>query len=548
MERFFKFFSILIFISTLLFFNSFSQNPLIKQWDKRYGGTDNEWLTDFHQTADGGYILGGRSNSGISGDKTEGLWVIDDYWIVKLDPLGNKEWDRRFGGTSIDWLYAVRQTVDKGYILGGLSRSGISGDKTQPNWDTTNTTLDYWIVKTDSLGVKQWDKRFGGTNDDQFYSLQETADGGYILGGYSHSGIGGDKTQAPKGPYDYWIVKIDSLGIKQWDKVFGGSGSNYFYSLDKTNDGGYILGGYSNSGISGDKTQPSQGLFDYWVVKTDSLGMKQWDKTFGGINSDKLFYAEHTTDGGYILGGFSSSGISGDKTQNTWGFNDYWIVKIDSIGNKQWDKDFGGGDEEEDFGNVLQTSEGGYLVAGTSYSNVSGDKTENNLGIEQMWIVKTDSLGNKQWDKTIYNTGHDEMGFTIRDLNGCFVFANATNSAVGGYKTQPNWDPTHTTQDYWIVKFCDSVLTSGLESFSKGIKAELFPNPANGSVRLSINNKYNVSLECEIVNVMGVKVYKFQIPNSNVQTNLDVSFLAKGIYMVRLGNGDRSENKKMVIE
>ena len=120
----------------------------------------------------------------------------------------------------------------------------------------------------DSGGVKQWDARFGGSDDDVLSSLQQTADGGYILGGWSLSGISGDKTQASQGNYDYWIVKTDAGGVKQLDARLGGSSGDYFSSLQQTADGGYILGGSSSSGISGDKTQASQGYYDYWIVKT----------------------------------------------------------------------------------------------------------------------------------------------------------------------------------------------------------------------------------------------------------------------------------------
>src|SRR5256885_327527 len=114
--------------------------------------------------------------------------------------------------------------------------------------------------------VKQWDYRYGGTNDETFTAFQQTSDGGYILGGYSYSGIGGDKTEASKGSSDYWIVKTDSLGIKQWDKDFGGTVDDKLYSLQQTSDGGYILGGFSHSGIGGDKTEASIGGLDYWIV------------------------------------------------------------------------------------------------------------------------------------------------------------------------------------------------------------------------------------------------------------------------------------------
>src|SRR6185295_18607447 len=243
------------------------------------------------------------------------------------------------GGTSGEWFSSCQRTNDNGYILGGSANSGISGDKTQPIW---GGEYDFWIVKLDSLGNKQWDKDYGGTDRDVLYSLQQTKDGGYILGGFSNSDIGGNKTQATWGGYDYWIVKVDSLGTYQWDKDFGGTDDETLDHIEQANDGGYILIGYSESSVGGDKTEASYGVEDFWIVKTDSLGNKLWDKDFGGTSHDWFPTGFQTNDGGYVVAGESWSGINGNKTQPNWGYDDFWIIKIDSLGNYQWDKDFGG--------------------------------------------------------------------------------------------------------------------------------------------------------------------------------------------------------------
>src|SRR6185436_11739446 len=151
-----------------------------------------------------------------------------------------KQWDYRFGGDTIEYLNSFQQTHDGGYILGGISYSDSTGDRTGHNWDSTKATPDYWIIKIDSLGNKEWDKRYGGTNYDKFFCLEQTFDRGYILGGWTISSISGDKTQDTIGSSDMWIVKIDSLGNKQWDKDFGGILDDYLYSLQQTSDGGYI--------------------------------------------------------------------------------------------------------------------------------------------------------------------------------------------------------------------------------------------------------------------------------------------------------------------
>jgi len=515
-----------------------AQNPLVKQWDYRFGGNDADYLYTLQQTTDGGYILGGYSFSGISGDKTQPSWGVSDYWIVKTDSLGIKQWDKRFGGINSDGLYTLQQTSDGGYILGGSSLSGIGGDKTQPSWGGH----DYWIVKTDFLGNNQWDKRFGGINSDLLYSLHQTSDGGYILGGYSLSGISGDKTQPSWGGPDYWIVKTDSVGNKQWDKRFGGAGDDALYSLRQTSDEGYILGGYSISDSSGDKTQPSWGGNDYWIVKTDSLGIKQWDKRFGGTAIDWFYFLRQTSDGGYILGGLSNSGIGGDKTQPSWGSLDYWIVKTDSLGIKQWDKNFGGTLEEEEFANITQTSDGGYLVAGTSQSPASGDKTENNLGFEQTWIVKTDSAGNKQWDKTIITTGQEEYGYAIQTNDECYAIAVFTGGGIGGYKTQASWG----LYDYWIVKFCDTTITTGSPTLNPPQAEEgiaIAPNPFTDELAVSIKRP-GEKAELKIRDIYSRIIYSQKL--LTVSCMLHTASWSNGIYFLEIVSEDGKMVSKIV--
>ncbi|CAN5446762.1 hypothetical protein BH11BAC1_BH11BAC1_03330 [soil metagenome] len=444
-----------LFLTTRFFvMNISAQNPLVKMWDKTFGGMDDDEPAYFQQTTDGGYILGGYSYSGIGGDKSTALKNgpgVLDYWIIKIDSLGNKQWDKDFGGSNGEQFTSLQQTSDGGYIIGGWSASNISGDKSEPSVGN----YDYWILKLDPLGNIIWDKDFGGTSSDQLSVIKQTSEGGYILGGSSASGIGGNKSQPAQGALDYWIVKIDPHGNFQWDKAFGGTDSDKLNSIQQTSDGGYVLGGSSWSLIGGDKTEDAWGIDDYWVVKIDSLGNKQWDKDFGGVESDILYSLQQTADGGYILGGRSGSGISGNKTQPLVGGYDFWLIKIDAAGNKLWEKNFGGIGNEDEFGNISLTDDGGYLVAGTSYSNISGDKTENNLGQEQTWFLKFDSLFNREWDKTVFTPCHDEIGMAIQSTGQCYTVVNTNGPAcpTGGYRTQSSWN---SSRDFWIVKFCDS--------------------------------------------------------------------------------------------
>ena len=366
------------------------------QWQNTIGGSDNDYLLSVSQTLDGGYICGGASSSNISGDKTEDSWFFSsDYWVVKLDSAGNIQWQNTIGGTANDGLNSIFQTTDGGYICGGSSISNISGDKTENNLGLN----DYWVIKLDSSGGIQWQNTIGGSSNDDLYSISQTTDGGYICGGWSNSNISVDKTEnnwdTSLFTPDYWVLKLDSSGNIQWQNTIGGNDIDRLYSISQTSDRGYILGGISFSDSSGDKTENNLdtvlNTYDYWIIKLDSSGNIQWQNTIGGNSDDWLFSISQTFDGGYVCGGWSNSNISGDKTENSQGGRDYWVVKLDSSGNILWQNSFGGNNTDE-LHSMSQISDGGYICGGWSKSNISGDKTENNwdptLVSYDYWIVK----------------------------------------------------------------------------------------------------------------------------------------------------------------
>ena len=362
--------------------HSFSQAPTI-EWQNTIGGSNYDWLYSLQQTTDGGYILGGYSFSGISGDKTEAGLGSYDYWVVKINSIGSIEWQNTIGGSGDDELHSLQQTTDGGYILGGKSSSGISGDKTEASLGST----DYWVVKLNNSGGIEWQNTIGGSGEDYMYSIQQTTEGGYILGGWSSSGISGDKIEAGLGSYDYWVVKINSIGGIEWQNTIGGSSDDKLFSIQQTSDGGYILGGNSSSGIFADKTEASSGSYDYWVVKLNSGGAVEWQNTIGGIGYEELSSIHQTTDGGYILGGNSGSGISGDKIEAALGSADFWVVKLNSSGSIEWQNTIGGSGDDSLF-SIQQTTDGGYILGGGSSSGTSGDKTEASLGLFDYWVVK----------------------------------------------------------------------------------------------------------------------------------------------------------------
>jgi uncharacterized repeat protein (TIGR01451 family) len=425
--------------------------PPEKEWDKTIGGYDRDILYAMLPTNDGGYLLGGFSNSHATGDKTEGnKGIYFNYWVVKIDAQGNKIWDKTLGGNN-EVFRTMIATHDGGYLLGGDSDFDMMGDKSE----NSKGESDYWLIKIDAQGNKIWDKTLGGSGEEQLNVMLPTSDGGYLLVGSSLSDTGGDKSENSKGNYDCWLVKVDAQGNKIWDKTLGGSGGDFLQTMIFSSNGGYLLGGYSESNQGGDKSENSKGSVDYWIVKIDATGNKIWDKTLGGNSSDNLRTMLPTQDGGYLLGGESYSNQGGDKSENSKGEFDYWIVKIDETGNKQWDKTLGGSSTDVLY-DMLPTPDGGYVLGGGSYSSISGDKNENNRGNIDYWLVKVDENGNKIWDKTLGGNKEDNLYSVLLTPDRGYLLAGWSNSDKAEDKTEDTKDYEYCKStlcgDYWIVK------------------------------------------------------------------------------------------------
>jgi len=401
------------------------------EWQADFGGTLEDALQMVRPLTDG-YILGGFSFSGATGNKTSPSFGGPiDYWLVRLGTGGNKLWETNFGGTGDDLCYATLPTSDGGFIMGGMSASPASGNKSASNFGSH----DYWVVRTDAMGNKLWDKSFGGSGYDEFRAIQITADGGIILGGTSDSPVSGNKTNSTLGGYDFWIVRLDANGNKLWEKELGGSGNDVLYGIQETTNGGFFVFGHSGSaGGTGNKSAANIGGIDYWLVKLDANGNKLWDQSYGGTGAEDSTSLELTSDGGCLLGGQSQSGISGSKTAPGYGMWDYWVVKVDANGNQEWDKSFGG-TTDEILNDVQQTWDGGYILGGYSQSGINGNKTEANLGNHDYWIVKLDSTGNKLWERA-YGGSHFDFLFSLQETpDRGYVLAGKSLSGISGNKT-----------------------------------------------------------------------------------------------------------------
>ncbi len=340
----------------------------------------------------------------------------------------NKLWDFGYGGYADDVCNDFHITKDSGFVLAGFTHSDVGGDIGQPN----RGIGDFWLVKLNNQGLLDWERRFGGGGLEGATKVRQTKDGGFLLGGYCSSGLSGDKTQPSQGGYDYWVVKTDGQGNKLWDKRYGGLSGDYMWAMTLTADGGALLGGYSESGVGGDKTEPNRGIFeDYWVVKIDSSGNKEWDRTLGGSLSDFCDDIIQTKDGGFLIGGISRSDSSGDKSENNWGTgNDYWVVKLDSNGNKLWDKTLGTNSNDTWFFKCFENTRGNYMIISGAVAGISGNKAIEKGGA---WIVELNDLGNKVREFSI--TGPDVTYFSEVE-NGNYIIGGGAYADTSADKSE----------------------------------------------------------------------------------------------------------------
>jgi hypothetical protein len=345
------------------------------------------------------------------------------------------QWAKCYGGTNNDQSATFQQTADSGFIIGGFSNS-IDGNVTGNHGGN-----DLWVIKIDQFGALQWEKSLGGTGAEIGSTVIQTKDMGYMVAGHSNS-TNGDVT-GNHGKFDYWVVKLDPTGALQWEKSFGGSDTEQVSLIRPARDGGYIVSGRSNS-VDGDVTG-NHGGYDIWVVKMDSLGNLQWERSYGGSGDETGGTINPTSDGGFIMQG-SSNSTDGDVTGNHGGY-DFWVVKIDSVGNIQWERSFGGSGDDEGR-SVQQTPDGGYVVA--AYSNsTDGDITGNHGGYDY-WVARLDSAGNIKWERSYGGSGDDEARNVVFTKDGGYIISGISNSTDGEVTGN------HGSYDYWIVKI-DSV-------------------------------------------------------------------------------------------
>ncbi|MEP6675050.1 MAG: T9SS type A sorting domain-containing protein [Ferruginibacter sp.] len=459
---------ILLLCLVILSLNAHAQAPV--EWQKLFGGAGTDGFDDYNikQTTDGGYILSGTSSSFSSNSGTLTGFINmggDDGWIIKVDASGNTSWQKLLGGANDDGLYSVQQTTDGGYIVAGISGSSNTGTLAGIN---NNGGIDGWILKLDAAGNTLWQKLLGGANNDYIFSIRETPDGGFIATGQANSSNSGTLTGINNngGPFDGWVIRLDASGNTIWQKLLGGDNDDALRESKQTSDGGYIVVGFSNSG-SGSGTLAgltNHGGHDGWILKLDAAGNTSWQKLLGGNDEEYFNSVDQATDGGYITALASRSSNTGTFAGITSnGGYDGWIVKFDAIGNTSWQKLLGGSGDDYFYG-CRQNSMGNYIVVGYSMSSNTGTLAGiTNHGNNDAWLLELNASGVTQWQELIGGNDHDYLYSIQPTSDGGYIAEGASSSSNNGTLTGVSGNGF---QDAWLVKIAAGVLPVTLGDFT----------------------------------------------------------------------------------
>jgi hypothetical protein len=387
----------------------------VLEWQKYLGGTGDEMANSIEQTWDGGYIVAGSTNSN-NGDVI-GNHGGYDAWVIKFDKNGDIRWQKCLGGSGNDFFNSIKEDRTDGYIAAGRSNSNNS----DVIGNHEGVGFDFWVVKLNDTGAIQWQRCLGGSNDDQAFDIEPLEDGGYIVVGYTASNDG-DVTGQHSGncPFlpctDVWVVKLSNKGDIQWQKCLGGSSWDAANSIRLADDGGFVVAGWtwsSDGNVSG-----YQGNGDIWVLKLDDVGDIKWQKCLGGSSSDIANYAQQTNDGGYAVVGYTAS-RDGNVSSNNDG-RDVWLVKLNDTGSIQWQKCIGGMGEDYAYG-ANQTIDGGFIITGSTDSFNNGN---------QIYLIKVNYIGGKQWEETFGGSGPgSDSGYSVEQTSdGGYILAGVTYS------------------------------------------------------------------------------------------------------------------------
>lgn len=356
--------------------SSTALTPPTEQWNRTVGGDDRDFTDSIVETADGGFLAAGKTASFGAG--------FDDAWLLKVDATGNEQWNKTYGGRSQESAREIVPAHGDGFVFAGSTASFAPPPRT-----------DAWLVKVDANGIELWNQSYGRTElNGLAQGVVATSDGGYLLVGWIGDEGFIDTTS------DGWLVKVDANGTQEWNRTYGGADEDVGWGVVETSDG-YVFAGTTKSFGGGDS--------DAWLVKVDANGDAVWNRTYGDAATQVAWDVTVTTDGGFALGGGTAVG-SGD--------NAFWLVKVDADGNEEWSQTYNGPGTDV-AKSVIVTSDAGYALAGIGSNLPWGS------GGTDFWLVKTDANGNEQWNVTAGDGSSERPEDVIETSDGGYALAGS---------------------------------------------------------------------------------------------------------------------------
>lgn len=466
----------------------YSQLPPDMVWNKTFPGIYSDVARQVQPTNDGGYIMVGESES-----FGPGTWSV---YAVKSDSNGTLEWNKTYGGANFDFPLAIRQTTDNGYIIGTYTTS----------YPPSGTNLR--LIKLAENGDTLWTSVLPNSNGCilQFAGcVVQTDDGGYMIAGYGWMPPNNNQIQ---------LFKTDPDGKLVWDKNYGGPSDDYGATIQATNDGNYILAGYTYSYGSGHD--------DGYMIKINPEGDTLWTSVIGGANYDSYRFVRPTSDGGYIAVGSTQSFGKGEQG---------YVVKTGPTGVLQWTAAIGG-DNNEAFEGVCENENHEYILTGTtnSYGN----------GLHDFMIVRLDSAGNTLGMKT-YGGPDEDFGSTIEKVPGHGYIAAGTYTG-------------NSYLDFWLLKFeADSIYTS-VDEKPAGVVLQIglspaFPNPFQSETTIRYHLDRVGQVELRILDLMGKEIATLvseEQSKGDHQLRFNAGYLPAGLYVYRLDTETTTISRKMI--
>lgn len=510
--------------------HGFSQNSRL-EWQKTIGEKTSDYGKTVIQTRDGGYLFGTEITSG----NRPGFHGYADIWLVKTDASGNAVWDRCYGGSNYEVINAVAETDDGGFVIAATTTS-IDGDISGA-YDTSGKLNDIWVYKIDGSGKLIWQKIIGGSNSDVAAAILVADDGKILVAGNTSSNdkdVSGNHQNSGSPTVDMLLAELDSNGNLIWQKCYGGTNNEQSFSIDRMNDGSYLLLGTTQS-IDGD-VNGMRGQRDGFLVKLDSAGSILKSRCIGGSGIEYVAsFAQKPGDSGFMLlmNGTSKDGDFVDVPA----IFKYNLFRLDSDLNIKWMKYYGGSRTEQ-AKQIVSLSNGGYVLAGTSTST-DGDINANvNYADKQgVWLLEVDDNGEKVQSLLMGGSRSDYVRSIIATNDGGYMFIGETLSTDGTLSGRTAIGE----EDIWIVKMTSKPLAVPVTEGHK-TTATVFPTSTQGMVNVHFDRQMQATLN--VFNTCGALIAEKSI--SGHSASVDLSNQPAGIYFLTVMGKDVRETYKLI--